>query len=75
MPDHTAIIKAIDELITRQGKEFVTPPDANEMLERKGLLTDSKDRPGLPLRRLLRAGMIPHAYKVGRLWMIPRSVK
>lgn len=75
MPDHNAIIKAIDELIIQEGKKFATPPEANEMLERKGLLVDSKNRPGLPLRRLLRAGVLPHAYKVGRLWVIPRSVK
>lgn len=67
------IIKAIDELLELRGVWSVDPVEANSYLERKGLLNDSQSRPGLPLRKLLRAGEIPHAYQDGRYWRIPHS--
>ena len=42
MADIRKIIEAMDSEIVATGKEFLTPPEANAMLERKGLL---KDRP------------------------------
>lgn len=76
MPDIRGIIRAIDEKLERTNKHFLTPPDANKLLARKGLLKDSEIRPGLPLRNLLRSGKIPHAYQEGGKgshWRIPHS--
>jgi hypothetical protein len=65
MADIRKIIEAIDSEIDATGKEFLTPPEANAMLERRGLLKDREQRRGLYLRRLLRKGKIPHAFQVG----------
>lgn len=67
------IIECIDAYLIREGKEVCTPPEANEELSKRGILRDSKSRKGRPLRELLRNECIPHAYKVGRLWYIPKS--
>lgn len=49
----------------------VTAVEAARELDRLGLLRDSPARPGLPLRKKLRAGYIQHAYQVGgRFWFI-----
>lgn len=69
------IIKAIDEFLESEGQDFTTPPEANVLLEKKGLLNDYSSRSGLPLRKILRNGMIPHAYKKGANWRIPHSRK
>lgn len=73
MTDIKAIIRALDDYMAKEGKDSIAPPEANQCLARKRLLSDSKSRAGLPLRRLLRANKLPHAYKVGRYWVIPRS--
>lgn len=73
MADTGTIIKVLDDYMNKQGKSSIAPPEANQLLERKGLLADSKSRSGLPLRKLLRAGLLPHAYKVGWYWVIPLS--
>ena len=71
--DVSKLIKAIDELLERSELDSVNPVEANAYLERKGILKDSHDRPGKPLREILRAGKFPHAYQEGRLWKIPHS--
>lgn len=75
MANIKTIIKTLDDHMQKQGVKSLAPPEANQLLERKGLLADSNSRPGLPLRKLLRAGRLPHAYKVGWYWVIPRSGK
>lgn len=70
------IIACVDAEIERTGAEYLTPVEAAPIIERKGLLKDSQHRPGLPLRNLLRAGKIPHAYQTkGKWsrWRIPHS--
>ena len=67
------IIQALDKYIEESGKEFLHAPEANRYLENIGLLDDREEREGNPLRKLLRAGQIPHAYQVGRTWFIPHS--
>ena len=57
----------------QNGLTHIGAPDANTVLERNGLLRDSGQRPGKPLRDLLRAGKLPHAYQQGRTWIIPIS--
>ena len=76
MPDITKIIKTFDEELERTGKSYLTPPKGNLILERKGLLNDRSERSGLPLRKLLRQGKIPHAFQTGGKgseWRIPHS--
>lgn len=55
----------IDALIQRRlatlGMAEVAAVEAAQWLDSAGLLDDSPDRPGLPLRKLLRAGQIAHA--------------
>jgi hypothetical protein len=65
-----------DQLRKRARKE-VTAVEAADWLDAAGLLNDSPHRPGLPLRNLLRAGLIeaaeqrpPRSY--GR-WFIKRA--
>ena len=71
--DIRAIIKCIDAYLDRTGKVECTPPEANAELAKAGILPDSETRKGLPLRRFLRGGLIPHAYKKGVYWYIPKS--
>lgn len=76
MVDIRKIIEAMDSEIIATGQEFLTPSEANAMLEQRGLLRNSKHRPGLPLRRLCRERRIPHAFQTGgkgSAWRIPHS--
>ena len=73
MTNITQIIEYIDEYLIRNNQTDITPVDANKILAQAGLLSDSKDRPGRPLRKLLRDGKIPHAYPIGNKWHIPHS--
>jgi hypothetical protein len=57
--DFKAIINYIDTYLTRTRQTSVDPVMANEVLAKAGLLSDSKDRPGKPLRDLLRKGHLP----------------
>jgi hypothetical protein len=75
-PDIAQITAAIDTLIEQSGNQTTTPVEANDMLAQKGLLKQSKTRPGIDLRNLLRAGLLPHAYQPGGKgseWVIPHS--
>ena len=75
-PQIEKIITCLDNYLEQSGEEYIEAPAANELLEKAKLLRDSKNRPGLPLRRLLRAGEIPHAYQEGgkySRWRIPHS--
>ena len=76
MPDIQKIIKVIDAELKRTGKKYLTPPEANKILERQHILNNIDARSGLPLRKLLRQGKIPHAYQMGGKgseWRIPSS--
>lgn len=70
------MIDRIDKYLEKNNLEYVNPVVAGALLDRAGLLNDSTHRPGLPLRNLLRDGMIPHAYQPGGKgsgWVIPHS--
>lgn len=76
--DINAIITCLDTHLTRTGQPNIDPVEANAILAKAGLLTDSKDRPGKPLRDLLRKGLLPHAFQFGgkgSAWTIPHSSK
>ena len=67
----TQINAALQALAGAQPSRWVAAVDAAAELDRLGLLSDSSQRPGLPLRKLLRAGRIQHAYQeAGRWWYI-----
>ena len=55
--------KFIDDYLTKSGRADIDPLEANALLAKAGILKDSKDRPGKPLRDLLRKGQLPHAFK------------
>lgn len=68
-----AIIEFLDNYLVKNNLGSLTAVEANALLEKTGLLSDSKSRPGKPFRELLRKGLIPHAYQKGsRNWIIPR---
>lgn len=67
------IIKCLDSYMNKTDKKEIGAKEANAVLEEEKILSDSKTRPGLPLRRKLRGGMLPHAYKKGSEWIIPIS--
>lgn len=76
--DIESIIKYLDNYLTRTGRPNISPVEANDILSRTGLLSDSKDRPGKPIRELCRAGKLPHAFQSGgkgSSWTIPHSSK
>lgn len=75
MADVERITKAIDEFLERKHQKTTTPVEINPYLETKGLLNDSTSKPGLPIRKILRKGQIPHAYQIGVNWQIPHSEK
>lgn len=73
-----AIIKFLDDYLTKSGRADIDPVEANDLLAKAGILKDSKDRPGKPLRDLLRKGKLPHAFQAGGKgsgWTIPHSSK
>lgn len=70
------IITYLDAYLATTGKLNTNPVEANAILERARILDDSKDRPGKPLRELLRKGFLPHAFQTGGMgttWIIPHS--
>lgn len=75
MTDIEKIIEAIDKFLECKQQQSTTPTEINPYLETKGLLNDSVSRLGLPIRKILRKGRIPHAYQIGVNWQIPHSGK
>ncbi|MBU1297835.1 MAG: hypothetical protein KKB77_01645 [Bacteroidetes bacterium] len=78
MTDIQAIILKIDNHLEITRRQSVSPVEGNVILDKAELLRDSKDRPGKPLRNLLRRGLLPHAYQTGGKgseWIIPHSSK
>ena len=73
MKDINLIINFLDKCIQQKHVNKLTAVEAAELLDKAGILKDSISRKGQPLRKILRAGLIPHAYQVGTLWFIPLS--
>ena len=76
--DNKAIIEYLDSYLIQSGRPSIDPVEANAILAKAGLLRDSKDRPGKPLRDLLRKGKLSHAFQSGgkgSSWTIPHSSK
>lgn len=74
MPDIKTIIKYLDKYLEHTDKKYLTATQANQILEKENLLKDRIDRPGKPVRDLLREYKIPHGYQDNkRRWFIPHS--
>lgn len=76
--DVKTIITYLDNYLKQTRQQSIDPVAANAILAKAGLLNDSKDRPGKPLRDLLRMGLLPHAFQSGgkgSSWTIPHSCK
>lgn len=58
MPNIQAINAELQRRLAARGMPSVTAVEAGAWLDEVGLLRDSETRPGLPLRRLLRAGVV-----------------
>lgn len=71
--DIQSIIVCIDQYLEKENLSEVSPPDVSGYLDQMGVLTDSDTRRGKPLRELLRAKKIPHAYQIGNRWVISHS--
>ena len=63
---------ALQTLACKQPSGRITAVEGAGELDRIGLLNDSAQRPGLPLRKLLRTGQIEHAYQEGGRWWFIR---
>ena len=50
--------------LVRRGKTAVTAVEAAKWLDEAGLLRDQPNRPGLPLRKMLRDGLISNSRQV-----------
>lgn len=70
------INRVLDQHLTETGKQSTNPVEANAILAEKGILRNSKSRPGEPLRKLLKKGVFSHAFQSagkGSHWIIPHS--
>ncbi|TRW23543.1 hypothetical protein FMM05_12845 [Flavobacterium zepuense] len=67
------IIEYIDDYLRVNNLIQIDAVTANAILAKAGILRDSVDRLGKPLRELLRKNKIPHAFQNGRNWIIPKS--
>lgn len=61
MPDPEEIAALLQRRLDQSGLDEVTAVEAAVWLDDADVLKDSRTRPGLPLRELLRAGKISHA--------------
>ena len=73
-PNVRRIVQFLDDYLRKTGRPHLTPAEANSLLAEEELLQDSPSSPGEPLRRLLRADRIPHAFKRSNRWFIPHSL-
>lgn len=70
------IVQCLDNYLTATGQASIGAVEANHFLEKAGLLADREEKKGLPLRKILRKGLMPHAYQLGgkgSTWVIPHS--
>lgn len=74
MADIAKINQFIQSQLRARDLYEVTAVEAAAWLDREGLLRDSRERPGRPLRDLLRGEKIDGAYQEGgRFWYVRRT--
>jgi hypothetical protein len=72
--DVDAINEHVQQQLRSRGLQTATPVQAATWLDEAGLLTDSKHRPGKPLRDLLRAGrIVGQRQESNHRWFIDRD--
>ncbi|MFD2145199.1 hypothetical protein [Mucilaginibacter antarcticus] len=74
--DIDTIVNYLDSFLIKNKRDNIQPVEANILLENASILNNSNLRSGLPLRKILRKGLIPHAYQAngkGSRWTIPHS--
>jgi hypothetical protein len=72
----TKMITCLDKYLEKNRISEIDAVKANGILDKAGILKDSASCPGLPLRKKLRSGEIPHAYQINgkcSRWWIPHS--
>lgn len=68
------IIECLDHWLESNKINFLTPPEANKILDQERMLKNRAERSGQYLRNILRSGKIPHAYQdASGHWHIPHS--
>lgn len=72
MPNTNQISQFIQEQLRLRDLDEVTAVDAAKWLDSVGLLTDSSNRPGLPLRKLLRSKQIKGRQEANGRWYIDK---
>jgi hypothetical protein len=74
MKNINVIIHEIDKFLDQKKLKKTTPVDVAPYLDKIGVLKNTPDRNGKPLRDLLRKKLIPHAYQnSSKNWFIPLS--
>ncbi len=71
--DHHQIIITIDNYLRRTRKRHCSPAEAGRELVKERLLWGYDSDPGRGVREMIYNGDLPHAYKDGRNWRIPKS--
>ncbi len=67
------LIEFLDAYLDKHHLDGLSSAEASRVLEEAGLISDDAQRPGDTVRKLLRDGEIPHAYKEAGKWVIPHS--
>jgi len=68
------INRYIQQKLAEENLEKVSAVDAAKWLDRAGLLADSQSRPGLPLRKMLRQGLIENSHQqANNRWFVYRQ--
>ncbi len=76
MASPAEINRFLSQKLTEENLEEIDAISAGQWLNDEGLLKDSLQRPGLPLRKLLRAGKINGSFQYpNRRWVIRQSNK
>lgn len=71
--DVEAIGRFLQDELRKRGMDEVAAVEAARWLEKAGILKNSQDRPGLPLRNLLRKGLVPgQRQETNNRWFINR---
>ena len=76
MTNASTIIAFLDQHLKRHKTTSLSAVEAASLLDRAGILRDNPQKPGKPLRDILRKGLLPHAYQLGgkgSTWIIPVS--
>lgn len=73
MPNARKISEYINNYLIKNNLLEIKAVEAAKLLDKANILKDNSERAGLPLRKLLRAGLIPNSEpRNGRWWYLTR---